>query len=172
MKKYIIALDAGTTSVRAMVYDLAAKKFIFTAQQEVGQSFPQSGWVEQDANEIFFKAAYVLNRCKSAVGEEAIAGIGIADQRETVVLWDRETGEPVAPAIVWQCRRTSDFCAAVPQDMRESISEKTGLPMDAYFSASKIRWILDNVPAARGLLARGRLYAGTVDSFLDRKSVV
>ncbi len=166
MKKYIIALDAGTTSVRAMVYDLAAKNFIFTAQQEVGQSFPQSGWVEQDANEIFFKAAYVLNRCKSAVGEETIAGIGIADQRETVVLWDRETGEPVAPAIVWQCRRTSDFCAAVPQDMREMIREKTGLPMDAYFSASKIRWILDNVPAARDLLARGRLFAGTVDSFL------
>ena len=165
-KKYVIALDAGTTSVRAMVFDLVARQFIFTAQQEVGQSFPQSGWVEQDAGEIFFKAAYVLNRCRSAVDEREIAGIGIANQRETVVLWDSETGEPVAPAIVWQCRRTSAFCASVPPEMRERIREKTGLPVDAYFSASKIRWLLDHVPAARELLARGRLRAGTVDSFL------
>ena len=165
-KKYVIALDAGTTSVRAMVFDLVARQFIFTAQQEVGQSFPQSGWVEQDAGEIFFKAAYVLNRCRSAVDEREIAGIGIANQRETVVLWDSETGEPVAPAIVWQCRRTSAFCASVPLQMRERIREKTGLPVDAYFSASKIRWLLDHVPAARELLAHGRLRAGTVDSFL------
>ncbi len=166
MRKYIIALDAGTTSVRAMVFDLAAKQFIYTAQQEVGQTFPQSGWVEQDASEIFFKAAYVLNSCRAAAGEGEIAGIGIANQRETVVLWDRETGEPVAPAIVWQCRRTSEFCASVPKGMRDVIREKTGLPMDAYFSASKIRWLLDHTPAARELAERGRLCAGTVDSFL------
>ena len=103
--KYILALDAGTTSVRAMLYDLAEKKFVFTAQQEVGQSFPQSGWVEQDAGEIYYKAAYVLNRCAAFAGAEHILGIGIANQRETVVLWDRETGEPIAPAIVWQWRR-------------------------------------------------------------------
>ena len=166
MRKYIIALDAGTTSVRAMVFDLEKRQFIYTAQQEVGQSFPKSGWVEQDASEIFFKASYVLNSCRKAVSEHDIAGIGIANQRETVVLWDRETGEPVAPAIVWQCRRTSDYCAAIPRDMREKILEKTGLPIDPYFSASKIRWLLDNVPQTRELLISGRLMAGTVDSFL------
>lgn len=166
MKKYVIALDAGTTSVRAMVFDLEKRQFIFTAQQEVGQSFPQSGWVEQDASEIYFKASYVLNSCRKAVSEHDVAGIGIANQRETVVLWDRETGEPVAPAIVWQCRRTSEFCASIPKEMREKIAAKTGLPVDPYFSASKIRWLLDNSSGARELLKCGRLMAGTVDSFL------
>ncbi len=166
MKKYLIALDAGTTSVRAMLYDIAENRFILTARQEVGQSFPQNGWVEQDADEIYYKAAYVLNRCVSSAGAEHIAGIGLANQRETVVLWDRDSGEPVAPAIVWQCRRTSAFCASVPKEMREKIARKTGLPVDAYFSASKIKWILENVPAARALMQKGRLCAGTVDSYL------
>ena len=166
MKKYMIALDAGTTSIRAMLFDIAEKRFVLTAQQEVEQSFPQSGWVEQDADEIYYKAAYVLNRCVSVAGAEHVAGIGLANQRETVVLWNRETGEPVAPAIVWQCRRTSGFCASVPKEMRQKIAEKTGLPVDAYFSASKIKWILDNVPAARTLLQAGKLCAGTVDSYL------
>jgi len=169
MKKYVLALDAGTTSVRAMIFDLEQKQFIFTAQQEVAQSFPQSGWVEQDADEIYFKAAYVLNRCKSVVDEREIAGIGIANQRETVVLWNRETGEPIAPAIVWQCRRTGAFCAAIPNDMREKIAQKTGLPVDPYFSASKIRWILDHEPRARELMQSGKLCAGTIDSYLIYK---
>lgn len=164
--KYILALDAGTTSVRAMLYDFAEKKFVFTAQQEVGQSFPQSGWVEQDAGEIYYKAAYVLNRCATFAGAENILGIGIANQRETVVLWDRETGEPVAPALVWQCRRTSAFCNSIPFDVREKIRRKTGLPMDAYFSASKIKWLLDNVPQACRLMEKGRICAGTIDSYL------
>ncbi len=166
MKHYLISLDAGTTSIRAMLYDIASKRFVLTAQQEVAQSFPQNGWVEQDADEIYYKAAYVLNRCVTAAGAEQIAGIGLANQRETVVLWNRETGEPIAPAIVWQCRRTSEFCASVPAGMRKTIADKTGLPVDAYFSASKIRWLLEHVPAAKSLLAEGKLCAGTVDSYL------
>lgn len=167
--KYVLALDAGTTSVRAVLYDAAAGVPVHIVQQEVGQSFPRPGWVEQDANEIFYKSAYVLNACVSFAGAENIAGIGITNQRETVVLWDRRTGEPVCPAIVWQCRRTSDFCAAIPADMRKKITEKTGLIPDAYFSASKIKWCIDNVPAAKKLYREGSLCAGTVDSYLIYK---
>lgn len=166
MKKYVIALDAGTTSVRAFVYDVAANAFVHRAVQEVGQSFPRPGWVEQDANEIYYKAAYVLNDCVRTAGAENVAGIGITNQRETAVMWNRETGEPVCPAIVWQCRRTSAFCAAIEPEMREKIKQKTGLLPDAYFSASKFRWNLDNVEEARSLLKAGKLCAGTVDSYL------
>ncbi len=169
MSKYIVALDAGTTSIRAMLYGIAERRFLDTAQQEVQQSFPQNGWVEQDADEIYYKAAYVLNRCISGVGAENVVGIGLANQRETVVLWNRDTGEPIAPAIVWQCRRTDEFCASVPREMRDRIAEKTGLPVDAYFSASKIRWMLDHVPAARALMQAGKLCAGTVDTYLIYK---
>ncbi len=165
MNKYIIALDAGTTSVRAMLYDLEKDAFVFTAQQEVGQSYPQSGWVEQDANEIFYKAAYVLNACATACTGD-IVGIGITNQRETIVLWNKETGEPVCPAIVWQCRRTAKFCEGIPSDMQGAIKSKTGLLCDAYFSASKIKWAIDNVPAVRELLKMGKLCVGTVDSYL------
>lgn len=164
--RYVIALDAGTTSVRAMLYDVSEGKFVYTAQQEVSQSYPNPGWVEQDANEIYYKAAYVLNTCVQFAGAENVAGVGIANQRETVVLWNRKTGEPVCPAVVWQCRRTSEYCARIPPEMRRVIKQKTGLPVDAYFSASKIRWMLDNVPAARVLLGEGNLCAGTVDSYL------
>ncbi len=165
-KKYVIALDAGTTSVRAFVYDTEKKLFVHGAQQEVSQSFPQSGWVEQDANEIYYKAAYVLNDCISYAGAQNVAGIGIANQRETVVLWDKTTGEPAAPAVVWQCRRTSAFCAAIERDVREKITSVTGLVPDAYFSASKIKWLLDHCEHPRRLLKQGRLCAGTVDSYL------
>lgn len=164
--KYLIALDAGTTSVRAMLYDIATAKFVHTVQQEVAQSFPQPGWVEQDANEIYFKAAYVLDNCARFAGAGEIAGVGIANQRETVVLWNRETGEPIAPAIVWQCRRTAAYCASFTEKEREEIRLCTGLPMDAYFSASKIVWLLEHVPGAGALLQQGKLCAGTVDSYL------
>ncbi len=163
---YIIALDAGTTSVRAMLYDTEKKKFIASAQQEVGQIFPQPGWVEQDADEIYFKIAYVLNSCVTKVGAEHIAGIGIANQRESVVFWDRVTGEPACNAIIWQCRRTSAFCDAIPADIRAMIREKSGLHADAYFSASKIRWGLENVPRVQELQRQGRLCVGTVDAYL------
>ena len=165
MKKYVISLDAGTTSVRAMLFDPEKNRFVHKVQQEVGQTFPRSGWVEQDANEIYYKAAYVLNACASAA-EGEIAGVGLANQRETVVLWNKETGEPVAPAIVWQCRRTAEFCASVEESVKRKIKEKTGLPMDAYFSASKIKWILERSEEARRLLRAGKLCAGTVDTFL------
>ncbi len=165
-KKYVIALDAGTTSVRAFVYDIQKNLFVHGAQQDVCQSFPQSGWVEQDANEIYYKAAYALNDCIAFAGAENVAGIGIANQRETIVLWDRVTGEPAAPAVVWQCRRTSAFCAAIERDVRERIAAVTGLVPDAYFSASKIKWLLDNCEQPKTLLNRGRLCAGTVDSYL------
>lgn len=164
--KYVIALDAGTTSVRAFVYDVETGMFVHGAQQEVGQSFPHSGWVEQDANEIFFKAAYVLNDCVNFAGAENVAGVGITNQRETVVMWNRETGEPVCPAIVWQCRRTSDICAAIDDETRRKIKERTGLLTDAYFSASKIKWNLEHVPSCARLKKEGKLCAGTVDTYL------
>ncbi len=167
--KYVIALDAGTTSVRAFVYDLAAGKFVHDCRQETAQSFPRPGWVEQDASEIYYKAAYCLNDCVHAVGAENVAGVGITNQRETVVAWDRDTGEPVCNAIVWQCRRTSAFCAALPAEIVARVKAKTGLLPDAYFSASKMKWILENVPAARSLLSAGKLCLGTVDSYLAFK---
>jgi len=166
MMKYVVALDAGTTSVRAMLYDLKKRKFVEVAQQEVEQSFPNLGWVEQDANEIYYKAAYVLNRCLTSVDSREVAGIGIANQRETVVFWNRETGEPVCPAIVWQCRRTEEFCERIPKDMREKIKKRTGLITDAYFSASKIHWGIENVPEVKRLLNEGNLCVGTVESYL------
>ena len=163
--KYLIALDAGTTSVRAFVYDFNEKKFVFRAQQEVGQSFPHPGWVEQDANEIYFKAAYVLNACARFAGDD-LAGIGVTNQRETVVLWDGVSGDPVCPAIGWQCRRTAAWCAALDAETKELIHAHTGLVPDAYFSASKIRWAMDHIPAVSTALRRGRLRVGTVDSYL------
>lgn len=166
MKKFIIALDEGTTSVRAGVYDTESGVFVHRAQQEVAQSFPRSGWVEQDANEIYYKCVYVLNDCIQSVGAQNVAGIGIANQRETIVMWNRETGEPVCPAIVWQCRRTSEYCASIDDRMRKKIKEKTGLLPDAYFSASKIKWNLENVESVQTLLSEGKLCAGTVESFI------
>ena len=164
--KYVIALDAGTTSVRAFVYDLKTGKFVHGASQEIKQSFPRAGWVEQDANEIYYKAAYCLNECVRFAGAGNVAGMGITNQRETVVLWDRVTGEPICPAIVWQCRRTSEYCASLSKEANELIRERTGLVVDAYFSASKIRWILDHVPKAKTLEKNGTLCAGTIDSYL------
>ncbi len=164
--KYVLALDAGTTSVRAYLYDVASGVFVHGARQEVGQSFPRPGWVEQDANEIWFKSLYCLNDCVRYAGAENIAGVGVANQRETVVMWDRETGEPVCPAIVWQCRRTSADCEALPADIKKEISARTGLLPDAYFSASKIKWNFDHLEEPSRVLRAGRLCVGTVDSYL------
>lgn len=164
--KYVIALDAGTTSVRAFCYDAEAGVFVHGAQQEVGQSFPRPGWVEQDADEIWFKAMYCLNDCVRFLGAENVAGIGVANQRETVVCWNRDTGEPVCPAIVWQCRRTGEFCENLPEAVKTLIRERTGLLPDAYFSASKIKWDLDHLEEPRRLLRAGKLCVGTVDSYL------
>ena len=164
--KYLIALDAGTTSVRAMLFDLKAQKFVYTAQSEIGQTYPQSGWVEEDGEEIFQKCQAALLDCVKAANGGTVLGVGIANQRETVLLWDRRTGKPVSPAVVWQCRRTSEFCKNIPKDMQARILEKTGLLCDAYFSASKIKWLLENTPNLQPLLKGEQLCAGTIDSFL------
>jgi glycerol kinase len=165
---YVLALDQGTTSSRAIVFDhdgaIAA-----VAQKEFTQIFPQAGWVEHDPQEIWGSqigvAVEALGRARVRPGD--IAGIGITNQRETTIVWDRESGEPVYNAIVWQDRRTADFCERLKASgAGETIQAKTGLLIDAYFSASKIRWILDNVPGVRARAAAGTLAFGTVDSWL------
>src|SRR6478672_6049884 len=150
---FILALDQGTTSSRAIVFDHDGA-IRAVAQKEFTQLFPQAGWVEHDPQEIW-------------ASQSDVAAIGITNQRETTIVWDRETGEPVYHAIVWQDRRTADFCERLKADgAGETIQAKTGLLIDAYFSASKIRWILDNVPGASARAAAGRLAFGTVDSWL------
>ncbi len=162
---YIIALDSGTTSVRAFLYDTERGRFVHRAQQEVENKYPHPGWVEQDADEIWYKAAYVVSDCLRVAGG-SVAGMGITNQRETVVAWNAKTGEPICPTIVWQCRRTSAYCASIPKEDAKLIKQKTGLLPDAYFSASKIKWILENVPEAGRLMKEGALRVGTVDTFL------
>ena len=168
MKKYIIALDAGTTSVRAIIYDKNLNS-VGCAQKEFTQIYPKPGYVEHDAQEIFACAYSVMTEVLliSGIMPSEIAGIGITNQRETTVVWSRETGEPVCGAIVWQCRRTADICREIEAAGHAPyIKETTGLPMDAYFSASKIKWILDNVPHARERAEAGELLFGTIDTWL------
>src|SRR6266545_6913928 len=166
--KYILALDQGTTSSRAIVFDHdGAVRGV--AQKEFTQIFPQTGWVEHDPNEIWASqigvAVEALGRAQVRPSE--LAGIGITNQRETTVVWDRETGEPIHNAIVWQDRRTADYCQRLKAEgAGETIQAKTGLLIDAYFSASKIRWLLDNVPGARARAEAGKLAFGTVDTWL------
>ncbi|MHB8519348.1 MAG: glycerol kinase GlpK [Limisphaerales bacterium] len=166
--KYILALDQGTTSSRAIIFDHAgAIKAV--AQKEFRQIFPQPGWVEHDPNEIWSTQAGVAIEAISRAGLQApdIAAIGITNQRETTVVWDRHTGDPVGNAIVWQDRRTASFCDRLKADgLGPLIQQKTGLVIDAYFSGSKLRWILDNVPGARARAKTGELAFGTVDSWL------
>jgi glycerol kinase len=166
--KYLLALDQGTTSSRAIVYDETCAP-IATAQQEFTQHFPQPGWVEHDAEEIWRSVQATARDAVAKAGITAaqIAAIGITNQRETVVLWDRKTGEPVAPAIVWQDRRTSDYMDALREGGKEPlVQQKTGLVLDSYFSASKLHWLLRSVPDARARAAAGELAAGTIDSWL------
>jgi glycerol kinase len=166
--QYILALDQGTTSSRAIVFDQAGS-IKAVAQKEFLQIFPQPGWVEHDPNEIWSTQIGVATEAISHAGIriEDIAGIGITNQRETTVVWDRKSGEPIANAIVWQDRRTAAFCDRLKADGLESlIREKTGLVIDAYFSGSKLRWLLENVPGAREKAEAGDLAFGTVDSWL------
>jgi glycerol kinase len=168
MASYILALDQGTTSSRAMVYDAdAAVRAV--AQKEIGQQYPQPGWVEQDPREIWSSQVSVAAEALSRAGVSAhdIAAIGIANQRETTLVWQRRNGEPVANAIVWQDRRTAQFCDRLKRQGYEPLFEgRTGLVIDPYFSGSKIRWILDQVAGARSAAQRGELAFGTVDSWL------
>ena len=165
---YVLALDQGTTSSRAIVFDRAgAIKAV--AQKEFRQVFPQAGWVEHDPREIWASQIGVATEALARAGIRAtdVAGIGITNQRETTVVWDRETGEPIHNAIVWQDRRTADFCQRLKADgAGEAIQSKTGLLVDAYFSASKIRWLLDHVDGARARAEAGTLAFGTVDTWL------
>lgn len=168
MTKYILALDQGTTSSRAILFDHAGHPHA-CAQGEFRQIFPQPGWVEHDANEIWDSQLSVLHQVlrESGVAAADVAAIGVTNQRETTVLWDRATGQPVANAIVWQDRRNAAFCEQLLEEGKaELIQQKTGLVLDAYFSATKLKWLLDNVPGARARAERGELAFGTVDSWL------
>src|SRR5271157_2941838 len=161
--KYLLALDQGTTSSRALVIDYSGK-VLAVAQKEFTQIFPQPGWVEHDANEICV-AAEAIGR--AAISHKDIAAIGITNQRETAVVWDRNTGDPVFHAIVWQDRRTAPICDQMRADgLVPLVQKKTGLVIDAYFSGTKVRWILENVPGAREKADRGELAFGTIDSWL------
>ena len=165
---YILALDSGTTSVRSILFDAHGTP-IAQASQPITQHYPQPGWVEHDAREILAKQVSTISEVQFASGihSERITAIGITNQRETVVVWDRATGEPVCPAIVWQCRRTEPLIAKLREDGLEGlVAGKTGLVLDPYFSASKIAWILDNVDRARERAEAGELICGTVDSWL------
>ena len=166
MDKYILALDQGTSSSRAIVFDHEGN-ICSTAQMEFTQYFPKPGWVEHNPMEIWSSEAAVIAEAITKIGINGkdIAGIGITNQRETTIVWDAETGEPVYNAIVWQDRRTSEFCDTL-RDKADFIRKKTGLIIDAYFSGTKIRWILDNVPGAREKAEAGKLRFGTVDSWL------
>ena len=165
-KKYIMALDQGTTSSRVILFDME-DKICGVAQKEVTQIFPQPGWVEQDAMEIWATqmgvAREVLERTGTSPHE--IAAMGITNQRETTIVWERTTGKPIYNAIVWQCRRTAALCEELKkQGLEELFRDKTGLVLDAYFSGTKLKWILDEVPEARERAYKGELLFGTVDS--------
>lgn len=167
-KKYIMALDQGTTSSRAMLFDKEGKIF-HSAQREFPQYFPQSGWVEHNAHEIWSSILAVVAGVLSEknVAVEQIAGIGISNQRETTVVWDKETGNPIYNAIVWQSRQTAGICEALKENgYNELFRDKTGLLIDPYFAGTKVKWILDNVEGAREKADRGELLFGTIDTWL------
>lgn len=168
MSKYVMALDAGTTSNRCILFNRAGE-MCSVAQKEFTQYFPKPGWVEHDANEIWTTQLGVALSAMNKIGATAedIAAIGITNQRETTIVWDRDTGEPIYHAIVWQCRRTSEYCDSLKaQGLTEKFREKTGLIIDAYFSATKLKWILDNVEGAREKAEAGQLLFGTVETWL------
>jgi glycerol kinase len=168
MKKYILALDQGTTGSRSILFDQDGN-MVSICKKEFGQIYPKPGWVEHDPMEILESQ---MNTVKEAVGQsgidyEDIAAIGITNQRETVIVWNKETGKPIYNAIVWQCRRTADICRDMKASgMEEYIRNNTGLVIDAYFSATKLKWILDHVPDARRKAEEGKLLFGTVDTWL------
>lgn len=168
-KGYLIAIDEGTTGCRAVLFNAKTMECVATADRQLKMSYPQSGWVEQNATEIYNKQIACITDVfdKNGVMPNEVYALGITNQRESVVIWDRTTGKPLAPSINWQCRRTMNFCTKL-QDvgMGETIKQKTGLVVDAYFSASKLKWLLDNVRGARAKAKKGELLAGTIDSYL------
>src|SRR6056300_624343 len=167
-KKYVIAVDQGTTSSRAIVYNNQAKA-LGSARTATTSLFPHPGWVEQDHMEIWNTQKDVLLKAAkdTEINPSEIAGLGITNQRETTIVWDRQTGKPIYNAIVWQDRRTADFCQSISNPENEAlIRSKTGLLIDAYFSATKIAWILDHVEGARAKAATGQLAFGTIDTWI------
>ena len=168
MNKYIMALDSGTTSNRCILFNHSGE-ICSMAQKEFTQLFPKPGWVEHDADEIFDTMLTVARQALSNIGATAenIAAIGITNQRETTVVWNRHTGQPISNAIVWQCRRTAQFCEELRKEgLTDTIRKKTGLVIDPYFSGTKIRWILRSVPGAKEQAQRGELLFGTVETWL------
>lgn len=166
--KYLMALDQGTTSSRCIIFNTSGHTMA-VASKEFTQHFPAAGWVEHDAEEIFESQLWCAREalCQSGLTAGDIAAIGITNQRETTIVWERASGKPICPAIVWQCRRTADHCAALTaQGHAQTVRAKTGLPIDPYFSATKLQWILDHNEGARERAARGELCFGTVDSYL------
>ncbi len=168
MQKYILSLDQGTSTSRAIIFDRDGK-IIAISQKEFEQFSPRNSWIEQDANEIWYSQASVAEEViqKAGLSAEDIKAIGITNQRETTILWDKETGKPIGNAIVWQDRRTSQYCDELKEKgLAAKIKNKTGLILDAYFSGTKIKWLLDNVPGARQRAQEGKIAFGTVDSWL------
>ena len=162
---YIIGLDVGTTSVRSCIFDPATCEFQIVRQKQVEQIYPRPDWVEEDAEEIYLSTYMcLLDAFDRADGD--VAGISLTNMRETVVCWDSVTGAPLYNAIIWQCRRTKDYCESLSEDVKKTIYRKTGLVVDAYFSASKIKYLIDNVPKVQKALKEGRLRVGTVDSYV------
>lgn len=168
MKKYIMAIDQGTTSTRAILFDHDSN-MVGIAQKEIENYYPHPGWVEQNANDVWASTVGVMFEvlAKTGVKEEELAAIGITNQRETTVIWDKKSGQPIYFAIVWQSRQSNSYCEKFKQEGKEEwIKEKCGLLLDPYFSASKIRWILDHVEGAQEKAERGELLFGTMDSWL------
>ena len=171
MKQYILALDEGTTSARAILFDRLGRT-IATAQHEFPQIYPKAGWVEHDPMTIYANQYAAMTECiaLSGIDPAEIAAVGITNQRETVVVWDKRTGRPVCNAIVWQCRRTAEFCEKLDREgYANYVRERTGLRLDPYFSGTKLRWILDHVEGARSRAEAGELLFGTVDTWLTWK---
>ncbi|MCF0247418.1 MAG: glycerol kinase GlpK, partial [Synergistes sp.] len=168
MSKYVMSFDAGTTSSRCILFNKEGQ-ICSVAQKEFKQYYPKPSWVEHDANEIWATQLGVAIESMAKIGAKPqdIAAIGITNQRETTVVWDKNTGEPVYHAIVWQCRRTAEYCDSLKaKDLVDKYREKTGLVIDAYFSGTKLRWILENVPGARERAEKGDLLFGTIDTWL------
>ncbi|MBQ2580205.1 MAG: glycerol kinase, partial [Ruminococcus sp.] len=168
MSRYILSLDQGTTSSRALIFNENGEK-LSCCQKEFPQIFVKSGWVEHDPMDIWNSQLEVAQKAikKAGISPEEVAAIGVTNQRETTIIWDKNTGKPVYNAIVWQCRRTADICAKfTEQGLEKFFSDKTGLLIDPYFSATKVKWILDNVRGAKEKAAAGELLFGTVDTWL------
>ncbi len=171
MKKYIIALDEGTTSARTLIYDATTNEIISVVNKKFTQYFSKPGWVEHDANEIWEAVSTTLHQAikETNISVDEIIGIGITNQRESIVAWDKKTGKSICPSIVWQCRRTKDYCATIDSKTKKYIKNTTGLILDPYFSATKIKWLLDNNKNVQNLLNEDRLCIGTIDSYLAYK---